>query len=256
MKEKDYTLDTYEKLLITFERKGYTFLAFEDFVSNEHSGKAVILRHDVDRIPINALKMAQIEHKLGIRASYFFRVVPQVWNTPILKGVVNLNHEVAYHYEDLTLTRGDYEKAISHFETQLARFRAYYPSKTICMHGSPMGRWDNRKLWERYNYRDYGIVAEPYFDLDYSKVFYITDTGRAWNNSSISVRDKVDSGFDIPVRSTFHLMELLAKDQLPEHIMINTHPHRWFDPGLYWYRELVLQNVKNVVKSVLVKATH
>lgn len=250
---KDFTYDVYEQLLITLGKKGYAFRTFEEFVSGGSEGKTAVLRHDVDRIPFNALNMGQIEHNLGIRASYYFRVVPHVWDEEILQKTVDLGHEVAYHYEDLTITRGDYQKAIDHFGRQLQRFRQFYPSRTICMHGSPMARWDNRKLWEQYDYHDYDIVAEPYFDVDYSQVFYITDTGRAWNNSSISVRDKVDSGFDIPIHSTFHLMELIAADELPDQIMINTHPHRWFDPGLYWYRELVMQNVKNVVKSVLVK---
>ena len=58
------------------------------------------------------------------------------------------------------------------------------PVKTICMHGSPLSKWDNRDLWKRYNYRDFGIIAEPYFDLDFDEVFYITDTGRSWNKSA------------------------------------------------------------------------
>ena len=61
------------------------------------------------------------------------------------------------------------------------------------MHGSPISKWDNRKLWERYNYRDYGVNVEPYFDINYGRVFYITDTGRAWNNKNTNFRDTVDS---------------------------------------------------------------
>jgi len=35
--------------------------------------------------------------------------------------------------------------------------------------------------------------------------------------------------------------------------MINVHPQRWNDHGFHWYKELVGQNVKNVIKRVLVK---
>jgi hypothetical protein len=35
--------------------------------------------------------------------------------------------------------------------------------------------------------------------------------------------------------------------------MINTHPQRWEDRPLPWIKELVWQNVKNMVKGVLVK---
>ena len=121
------------------------------------------------------------------------------------------------------------------------------------MHGSPMTKWDNRDIWKEYNYKDYGIVAEPYFDVDYQQVFYITDTGRSWNSTGVSVRDKVDSGFDIKVNGTSHFIQLANENCLPDKIIINTHCQRWFDPGINWFVELVLQNSKNQVKRFLVK---
>jgi hypothetical protein len=39
------------------------------------------------------------------------------------------------------------------------------------------------------SYRDFGIIAEPYFDLNFDKVYYLTDTGRRWDGK-FSVRDK------------------------------------------------------------------
>jgi hypothetical protein len=35
--------------------------------------------------------------------------------------------------------------------------------------------------------------------------------------------------------------------------MINVHPQRWHDRPLPWVKELVGQNVKNVVKAALIK---
>lgn len=250
---KDFTLSAYQELLQSLQASGYAFFTLEDFVASPPEGRAVVLRHDVDRIPANALKMARIEQRVGIRATYYFRIVPQVWDEGIIQAVVDLGHEVAYHYEDLTIARGDYAKAIDHFARQLQRLRAFYPSKTICMHGSPLSPWDNRRLWERYDYREFGIIAEPYFDIDYARVFYITDASRGWNNRKFSVRDKVQSGFDVPIRSVFHLMELLEADRLPPHLLINTHPHLWFEGGRGWYCSLMKQRVKNLAKFFLVK---
>ena len=121
------------------------------------------------------------------------------------------------------------------------------------MHGSPMSRWDNRELWKKYDYRDYGIIAEPYFDVDYSKVFYITDTGRSWNNESVSLRDTVNSDFNIEIRNTGHMIQLIETGRMPDKIMINTHPQRWFNPGFGWVKEFVLQNTKNVVKKLIIR---
>jgi hypothetical protein len=58
----------------------------------------------------------------------------------------------------------------------------------------------------------------------------------------------VDSGFDIRVNSTGHLMALAREGRLPERVMINTHPQRWEDRVVPWVKELVWQNVKNGVK--------
>jgi hypothetical protein len=218
------------------------------------SGYVAVLRHDVDRLPGNALKMAQIENELGLRASYFFRITRHVWNPEIVKNIVALGHELSYHYENLSFCKGNSELAIKNFTENLAILRQYYPTKTICMHGSPASKWDNRKLWEKYNYRDYGIIAEPYFDIDYSKVFYITDTGRGWNKKNVNIRDNVVSAYNIYIESASHLIILAEQGLLPKQIIINTHPHRWFNFGLGWIWELISQNLKNIIKEGIIKA--
>ena len=247
----NFTPTKYKTLLKTLKKAGYAFYTFSGFIENPPETKTVILRHDIDKLPANAMEMAQLEHDMGIKATYYFRVVSFAWDEDVIRQIVSLGHEIGYHYEDLNITKGDYEKAIQHFEKQLARLRAFYPVKTICMHGSPMSKQDNRELWKKYDYRDHGIIAEPYFDVDYSEVFYITDTGRAWNKQSASIRDTVDSGFDIKIKSTSHLLHLIHSNQLPDKVFFNIHPQRWFNPGFAWAKELVWQGVKNGVKNVL-----
>ena len=210
--------------------------------------RIIILRHDVDRLPDNALNTALLEHDLGIPASCYFRAVPESWDEAIIQKIAGLGHEIGYHYENLSVCKGDPGRAWEDFQANLAKLRELVSVTTICMHGSPLSKWDNRKLWETYNYRDLGILAEPYFDVDYSQVFYITDTGRKWNNETSNIRDKVKSGFDIPIKSTRHLIRLAQENKLPDKIMINTHPQRWEDRVVQWVKELVWQNAKNVVK--------
>ncbi len=60
------------------------------------------------------------------------------------------------------------------------------------MHGSPTSSHDSRDLWKKHNYRELKLIGEPYFDVDYSKVLYLTDTGRRWDGNNVSIRDKVD----------------------------------------------------------------
>ncbi|MBC2704221.1 hypothetical protein [Desulfobacula sp.] len=253
---RNFTLGIYKKLLQVLVAGGCSFQSLEGFI-RQPAGKAVIFRHDVDRLPGNALVIAEIEKKVGIKASYYFRIVKQSYNEDIIRQIAGMGHEIGYHYEDLSLCKGDDEAAIRHFEVNLEKFRKIYPVKTICMHGSPLSRWDNRDLWKKYDYRDFGIIAEPYFDIDFNDVFYLTDTGRRWDGSDVSVRDKVagkgQNAFDnLKFQSTMDIIEAAKNGLLPDRVMINTHPQRWDDRFVPWAKELVWQNAKNIVKKLIV----
>jgi hypothetical protein len=118
------------------------------------------------------------------------------------------------------------------------------------MHGSPTSKYDNRALWKNYNYRDFGIIGEPYFDVNFEDVFYLTDTGRCWDGEKYSVRDKVQSSFTSSYHSTSEI--ILDAKNLPDRIMITTHPQRWTNNSTEWVTEFVLQNLKNLVKRLIV----
>lgn len=252
---RDFTLQTYSLLLDAFIEAGYDFQTFRDYILNPKQ-RVVILRHDVDKMPGNSLSFAKVEAEKQLSASYYFRIVKESLEADKLLSIRSLGHEIGYHYEDMDPAKGDSSVAIESFKQNLALLRKLAPIETICMHGSPLSKYDNKDLWKDYNYRDYGIIGEPYFDLDYNEVFYVTDTGRKWNNADASIRDKVESGFDIRIDSTFHFIQLLKENKLPDKMMINTHPQRWDNNMLPWLRELVLQNVKNVAKRVLAQLRH
>lgn len=63
----------------------------------------IILRHDVDCLPHFALQTALIEHELGIKGTYYFRVVPESFDLKIMQKIAGLGHEIGYHYEDVDL---------------------------------------------------------------------------------------------------------------------------------------------------------
>ena len=119
------------------------------------------------------------------------------------------------------------------------------------MHGSPMAKWDNRDLWKNYNYKNYGILGEPYFDLDYNKIAYFTDTGRKWNSNSENIRDKVDSLFLYNFASTNDIINAFHNDSMPKNIMINVHPHRWTNNYIGWTKEKIFQPIKNCIKVII-----
>lgn len=235
--ERDFTLKKYGELLTAL--KGYG---------------DIILRHDVDLRPQNSLATARLEAELGFQAVYYFRAVPQSWDESIIREIAALGHEVGYHYESLTTCNGDVDAAWEDFKVNLARLRQLVPVHSICMHGSPRSPYDSKDIFKKYDYRGLGIDFEPYLDTDFSKCFYLTDTGRRWDGYKVSVRDKIPEYQDLWVKqglvfhSTDDIVAAAAAGTLPRRIMITTHPQRWTDSSLLWTRELVLQNLKNIVK--------
>lgn len=108
------------------------------------------------------------------------------------------------------------------------------------------------------NYREYGILGEPYFDVDFSDVFYLTDTGRRWDGFKVSVRDKIEKFQDVWTanglifHSTDDILRALESGTLPHHLMITTHPQRWNSSPLPWIKEYIIQNIKNTIKFLLI----
>ncbi len=257
---KDFTLQTYRCLLLALQADGYRFLTFEQYCLNKdalHDQRFIILRHDVDLKAENSLQTAQIEHELGIRASYYFRIIPSSNQPDIIRAIAAMGHEIGYHYEDVSLVHGDLHLAEEHFAAYLNYFRTYYPVRTVCMHGVVRST-DSRKLWDICDYHTYGIVGEPYYDTDFSQVFYLTDTGREWDGYKVSMYDKIPeyqaqwSREGKVYHSTFDILKAVAAHTLPPRIMMTTHPQRWTDQRAAWCKEYVLQRGKNLIKRLLI----
>jgi len=246
---RDFTYYTYKNLLNSIIKSGYSIQTMEDFIIKPKE-KVVVLRHDCDLWPNNDLKMALIEFKLGIRATYYFRM-PYTFNIKIIKRIKELNHEIGYHYENLAEFKGDYSKSIEDFKVNLKKLRSIYPVKTIVMHGRPLSKWDGKLLWKKYNYKNYGIIAEPYLSVNYDEVLYLTDTGNMWNGHKVSIRDTVNSKMNYDINSTFDLIQFFEKNKLPNQIIINSHADRWNDNYIVWLYKDILQKLKNFIKRGL-----
>ena len=262
---RDFTLDIYRELLETLSGQGYAIISFKDYCrkskveSRKSKDKFVILRHDVDAKPDNSLKTAQIEHAIGAKATYYFRKPTSMTEPEIIRAIVALGHEIGYHYEDMSLCGGRAEEAWIHFQTWLDYFRQYYAVETICMHGAPTSQWDGKELWKTYDYKSLGILGEPYLDTNFEDVFYLTDTGRCWDGYKVSVRDKIAGYQDqwtaagLTWHTTHELLRAIKEERLPKHVMITTHPQRWTNNKGAWFKEAIMQSLKNSIKRIIVK---
>ena len=159
----DFNIRTYKLLLAALQSQGSVFQTFAEFI-REPKIKAIILRHDVDKLPENSMHFAKIQAEMGIKSTYYFRAVAKSWDEDIIKEIAALGHEVGYHYETMDTAfsakmwhpigsrKENNEKLIGlayeEFCLNLAKLRKLVPVSTVCMHGSPRSRFNNKDIWK------------------------------------------------------------------------------------------------------------
>ena len=252
----DFRIKQYKQLLRALQLQGYSFQTFAEFIQKPQLN-AIVLRYDVDKFPVNSLRFARIQAEMGVKGSYYFRAVPQSWVDNIIKEIADLGHEVGYHYETMDTSEGNVDKAWDEFKHHLDKLRELVDVKTICMHGSPRSKFDNKAIWKKYDYRTLDIIGEPYYDVNFDKVFYLTDTGRRWDGWKTSVRDKVSQQEKwvkqgLVFHSTNDIIKAVEENSFPNQVMFTVHPQRWHDKRIPWFKELVMQNIKNQIKKILI----
>jgi hypothetical protein len=251
----DFTLSKYRELCRTIFDSGYSVLTVARCLSEqENRSGIVVLRHDVDRLPGRALRMARLEHEIGLQATYYFRMTPAVFKPQIINDIVSLGHEIGYHYETLSKARGDLQFALLLFSKELKIMREICEIRTISMHGSPLSPYDNRVLWKHFDFHDFGLLGEVYLSIDYEKTAYFTDTGRSWG-SKFNIRDRVPEfiGDSIEIESTDDLVSIIRSQRISR-LCIQTHPERWTsDLGEWissWGMDLGANQLKTIIRLV------
>ncbi|MBC7222867.1 MAG: hypothetical protein H5T59_01085 [Anaerolineae bacterium] len=99
-----FTFQHYAGIIAEAVGQGYRFLRFRD-VEQAEGGRVLVMRHDIDLLPRNALRFAEIEAGFGVRATYFVRLHAQHYNPfdletyRMLKAIRDQGHEIGLHYE-------------------------------------------------------------------------------------------------------------------------------------------------------------
>jgi hypothetical protein len=253
---RDFTLEKYQELCETLLGCGYAILTVRDYLQQRENGqenvpKTAILRHDVDRKPENALRMARLENEMGICSTYYFRY-PYTFKPEIIRKIRDFGHEIGYHYEVLAKAKGDPEIAIRFFEQELKAMRDICEINTICMHGSPLSSYDNRDLWKEYDFRNYGVEGEAYLSIGGRDVRYLTDTGRSWSGKR-SVRDIMPGSGRVNVKTTDDLVAWIESSGIEE-LYLTVHPERWAvsagDWAISYMKDVVMNTGKNIIVAM------
>jgi len=196
---EDFTLQSYAKLL-RYLKHSHRIVRVRDV--SWRSTPLLVLRHDIDFSPEAALRVAEIETRLGIRSTYFvllsspFYDMSEKRNVDIVRRILELGHEIGFHYSPSELRSSEMEISEA-LKVQIRTLEQLIGTRvfSIARHGG----------WVRDPFaaiKDYVNANHPYFRGD----LFVHDSCRAWTT----------------VRGLCRLL-----DKPPKKAQLLTHPENW-----------------------------
>lgn len=155
----------------------HTFYTFGDFPKDPDQ-RFVILRHDVDAQIQKALKMAKVDHDLGIQATFFIRIHGpynpfRQFAYQAIQKIGKLNHEIGLHYEPMFYTTfGLPVEEMILFEINLLNRMFSMNVRSIAPHMPSLSSSRMDEIKEKYN--------DPYLPRFFSDIKYISDSNKRW----------------------------------------------------------------------------
>jgi hypothetical protein len=210
MTECDFTYKHYIKTLEKAS-KTHAFYTFGNFPRHPESS-FILLRHDIDAQTTKALKMAKINHDLGIPATFFVRIHGPYnpFRQPsyeIILEIAKLGHEIGLHYEPMFYIKHNLPvKATVLFEIELLNRMFKMQIKSIAPHQPSLTKLDLDDVKEKFN--------DPYLPRFFRKIKYISDSNKRWREGC--------------------MCKWIGKS---EKIQIAIHPHWWNGDSLEEYLE-------------------
>lgn len=221
----------------------------------------IVLKHDVETFVLNAYRLASIEHKYGIRGSYYVQayLMQDSENIRLLKEMQSWGHEISYHYDVLDAHAGDYkaaEKDFIKYSEMFAENGFHY--STICQHGNPVkkrvGYTSNRDFFRNREIRSrYPELVDMV--VDYSqhiggrKYRYISDASYRWNIITEPESNDLHTEVkNVKVGGFKNLLALMEDDRCS--YVVSTHPHRWMSAA--WKINLKIVVFRMVRESVMI----
>jgi hypothetical protein len=92
-------LDELERLLRLALDLGYEAKTLSVFAASATADRTLLLRHDIDSDVQRARRIWEIERKLGVVGSWFFR--RSTWDVTLMRELSAAGCDVGYHYEEL-----------------------------------------------------------------------------------------------------------------------------------------------------------
>ncbi len=201
----DFTRDNYARLLeLALAR--YNFRTYRD---HDRAQGSVLWRHDLDFSIHAAVKLAEIEARQGVIATYFFLLHSEFYNflerecVELARRIVALGHRVGVHFdhqfwsvtnEDALAKALDFEKAILEriLERPVDAFSFHIPDA----------------LSDRFRAEEYAGLTNTYSAYFRNEVGYCSDSNGYWR---------------------YRRLEDVLRSSADARLQVLTHPEYWQD---------------------------
>jgi hypothetical protein len=195
----DFTYSHYERILDLIKKTDYKVTFFNESYLYE---KELILRHDIDVDLEKAYKMALIENKYNIKATYFILVrspfynIFDRFNSDLIKGILDLGHQIGLHFDEAYYGSNDAEILIKYVDSEVHLLEDYFNTKIFAV---SFHRPSQFLLQSDIKLKDNLINT---YDRNFIKEFkYISDSRRMWKEGCLcSFFEKTGADYSSPDR--------------------------------------------------------
>ncbi len=175
--ELTFTHEWYNSFLTHLKEVGYTF---ETFPATPEEG-TLLLRHDVDLSPSDALTMARIEAELNIQSTYCILVSSPLYNPfdrdhlETIHQIQRLGHDIALHFSTHNYWKDEEpsnDAVESRVLNEMDALRTLTPelSEAVSFHRPPEWALD----------RDFDGFINTYSPQYFSEIEYISESSQRW----------------------------------------------------------------------------
>ena len=135
----EFTYGAYGDLLALLDRQGYQVATYHDWQAYP---RCVILRHDIDNSPEQALALARVEREMGVHSTYFVLLRSEVYNVAArrcletLGQIQALGHELGLHFDEKAYPEAGIEETAAHIlrERDMLSALLETPVTSVSMH--------------------------------------------------------------------------------------------------------------------------
>ena len=123
------------------------------------------------------------------------------------------------------------------------------------MHGSPLARESNLRIWDFFDFNDFDVI-DATLSFQNQACDFFTDTGRTFGASKANLRDHIYVETTPALRSSRELCSFIG-NRVPQLLYLSVHPERWTDAPMPWVKQWGWDITANTVKHLIamVRAT-